>query len=243
MIQGLLEGPTYPTAPVEIDTGFRIPSDPILAAGQLLLTLEEAESSSSIELPIQATTVDNGDPFGEPGDEAASSVRWAPVSPETDEFPGSARFTVLGVFRSNENVTEWRIEFWEPSRPGKEQSYYVDVMLFDAQGEVLGKERLRFVFQVAPGQLLTFANPTVTVPVPTGPETEIRLAFDLNRTAGDVDPAEPIFDLTILSRAVPIPALRPPYGTALLGLLLLAVALAVFARRRATRSDGGSNSL
>ena len=67
VIESLLEGPVYPTAPVEVDLSYR--AQPPLPAGTLEFSLISAQSGAGDDLAVEGTAVDNGDVFAEPGDE------------------------------------------------------------------------------------------------------------------------------------------------------------------------------
>ena len=231
--QALVEAPPFPAAAVEIDAALRHPPNPVVPAGQVLLVLERAQSGTPPnDLATLGTFVDNGDVFGEPGDEASVDIRVEPESLPGGEYPQISSNEWRVLLRAGGGVSAWELQSWTPSRTGKEVSYNTDVILSDAAGEALGAVRIIFVFQVPPGQDLTFANLSITAPVTTGSETELHLLFELNQTGGSVDPGEPIYKFTMTSHTIPIPAIRPPYGPVLLGLLLVASALAVL---RATR--------
>lgn len=232
--QSLIEGPPYAALPVEMDAGLRHPPDPVIPAGQIQLVLVSARDTGATggELPMLGTMADNGDPFGEPGDEAMAAMRFTGVPPN-DDYPLGSRFEFsIGLVADGNNITEWELHTWLPSGPGKEQSYSVDVVLADAAGQRAGEARLNFDFEVAAGQDLVFSNPSITAPVQTGPHTQISLQFDLDQTGGAVDPAEPIFSFNLSSEPVPVPAIGPAYGPILFGLLLLGTALVALRMKR-----------
>jgi hypothetical protein len=242
VIESLLEGPLYPTAPVEVDLSYRgQPPEPVLPAGTLEFSLMSAQSGAGDDLAVEGTAVDNGDVFAEPGDEIEVNPRvYDPVS--IGVYPDSSTFVVRAVLTSNENITEWELRFWRPSRPGQEFNYFeIELMPHGAGGEELGAVRLLIELQVGLGQDLVFANLGVTAPVPTGPATELRLSFDLNQNGGTVDTAEPVFKLTMLTTdAIPVPAFSP---RGLIALTFLLAIVAVFAALiRALRPRKGPES-
>lgn len=229
VVQSLLEGPIYPTAPAEMDAAYRHPPAAAIPAGQVLLVLHDAQDGGAGggAIPMMGTVVDNGDPFGEPGDQAVVEMHFVPGSPPADVYPDNSRMDWIVRLAPGGGVTDWEIQFWKPSNSGKEIQYYeVDVVLRDPGGSPVGAVRINVVFHVAAGQDLEFANPTITEPPTAGSVTEVHMGFELNQTGGSVDTGEPVYSMTITTQAIPIPAVRPPWGALLLGVLLLASTLA-----------------
>lgn len=214
VFQDLLEGSPYPAAAVELDV-FRLPPDPILPLGRLLVTLVEAKDDATNDpVPLTGTAVSSGEPFGEPGDEVVLEVRFVPGAPPVDTVPLSFSSDVQ-VWAHPEPSSSPHLEFTsgEPLKLDvgllfEEYDAKADVAFRDpTSGDVLGRGILRLHYAIQPGQGLRFASVLAT---PPDASNRFHLLYALERT-GPVDSGEPLFTVTVTSEPVAI-ALLPAWG-------------------------------
>lgn len=241
VFQGLAEGPPFPAAPVELDAEVRRSVGQALPAGQLHLTLRDADDGSGGALALTGSAVDNGEPFGESGDTVTMDVYYVEGSPP------SALPQVTGFnwgLRPEQgpppNTPQLEFTAGEPMVLDVElffQDYGAEVRELGS-GMLIEHGRIRARFEIADGQDLQFEAVQAIPPDASG---ELRYTGSLRRTAGgSFDPAEPLYRITI-DNAPPRIATAPLVGPVILALALGLVALFALRNRvrPATRAPGG----
>jgi hypothetical protein len=238
VLQSLAEGPPYAAAPVEIGAVLRHVADPPLSAGELHLTLRNAEGGPANDpVALSGTAIDNGDAFGETGDTVTMDVYFVPGSP-VDDLPDRSVLTWTLRPDPGSEGGPASLEFTasEPLNLGVDlffQDYEVKARDVTTNA-LLGRARVRVRFDIAAGQGLEFDAVSSSPPDATG---EVRLSTDLNQTAGgSVDTGEPLYRITISNEPIRALPLLPSAGLVLVaGGVLFAGIAGLHARRR--RSD------
>lgn len=224
----LVEGPPYPTTSVETNVGLRRPPATSLPAGQLMLTLANAEDSSSGDsIAMMGSAIDNAH-GSEAGDTLLMDMYFVPGAPPDDALPSLSRF-------------EWVVSS-DPGSDGRQFKFRADQTVAflgpgqastSVQGDIFEPNtvllndygRMDFDFDVSPGQDLEFELLQASTSG-AGGARQLHVVFDVRRLASDsVDLAEPLFRLSLTTAPLPdVPAL-PVQGIGVVAVAFLALGL------------------